>query len=319
MNLDWDNEAVIFDIQGFSVHDGPGGRTLVFFKGCPLHCYWCCNPESQRMEPELMYRRTSCVGCHKCIGRGICPHGAISADPEPGSYVTLDRNRCRDCSDMPCVEGCYNDALRVAGKVHRLDDLVRRVERDSRYWGPGGGVTLGGGEMAMQWRFAARFLEQMHRRFIHTAVETCSFAPWSHLEPIYENVDWAFTDIKHMDSAKHKDATGVGNELILENIAKIADLGRKGHLRHVVRVPIIQGYNDDNENIDRTIAFVKEIGTTEVNILPFHRLGASKYEQLDQIYDCRDMQGCPDEVLMRVKRRFDDAGITCYAGSETPF
>ena len=317
MNIDPKKEAVIFDIQGFSVHDGPGGRTLVFFKGCPLRCYWCCNPEGQIFKSQLMYRRTNCQRCYGCVERA-CIKKAISVQ-NAGDYITINRSVCEECDNLECADKCYNDALKIAGRVYTIDELMHRVDRDRHYWGEGGGVTLGGGEMAMQYQFVSEFLYRCHERYIHTAVETCSYAPWSHLEPIYENVDWAFTDVKHMNTAKHKDATGFDNTLILENIAKVAELARQGKLRHIVRVPVIQGYNSDDENIKATIAFVKEIGTKEVNILPFHRLGASKYEQLDWVYDCRDMQGCPETLLDYIQSLFDAAGITCYAGSDTPF
>jgi glycyl-radical enzyme activating protein len=265
-----------------------------------------------------MYRRSNCLRCHGCIERGICGQGAISAK-SGGEYIVIDRSACEKCEEITCAEQCYHDALKIAGEVYTLGQLMLRVERDARYWGAEGGVTLSGGEMAMQHQFAAEFLQRCQERYINTAVESCSLAPWSHLAQIYENVDWAFTDIKHMDSAKHKDATGAGNALILENTAKIAQLGREGKLRHIVRVPLIQGYNSDAGNIKATIGYLKEIGAKEVNILPFHRLGSSKYGQLGRTYACRDMEGCPEELLASVQARFDLAGITCYVGSETPF
>lgn len=319
MKLDSKTQAVIFDIQGFSVHDGPGGRTLVFFKGCPLKCYWCCNPESQLMAPQLMYRHSSCVNCYSCIQRKICPENAMSLPDKKGDYIRIDRNICDKCENLSCADLCYHDALQKAGKVYTVDDIMKRLTRESRFWGPGGGVTLGGGEATMQYKFAAELLSRCHENYINTAMESCSFAPWSHLEPIYENLDWAFTDIKHMDSEKHKSGTGVGNELILDNIAKIAELGQKGKLRHIIRIPIIKGYNSDDENIQKTIAYIKEIGTKEINILPFHRLGASKYEQLGRIYDCRDMKACPDELMKHIQGLFLKNDLQCYVGSETPF
>lgn len=318
MRLDPENEAMIFDIQGFSVHDGPGSRTLVFFKGCPLQCYWCCNPESLSMHREIMYRRSKCDRCHGCIERKICPYDAISA-ASADAYITIDRSKCLHCEDMPCVEGCYHDALAIAGQVYTLDELMRRIERDSRYWGDGGGVTVGGGEIAMQYQFVARFLQRLHEQGIHTAVESSSQGDWSHLAKIYENVDWAFNDIKHMDPEKHRAATGKSNRKILENIAHIAELAHQGKLRQVIRIPIIVGFNDDRENIVATAKFAESIGTTEINILPFHRLGESKYEQLDQVYQAREMTPPSDEHLREIASWINDAGLTCYIGSNTPF
>ncbi|MDO5045039.1 MAG: glycyl-radical enzyme activating protein [Coriobacteriia bacterium] len=318
MKLDPENEAVIFDIQGFSVHDGPGARTLVFFKGCSLHCFWCSNPESLNMKPEIMYRRTKCVKCHQCIGRHICPYDAISAEG-PDTFVTIDRSKCAQCEDLPCVEECYHDALGIAGEVYTLDELMKRIQRDMPYWGDGGGVTVGGGEIAVQHRFVANFLKRLHAQNVHTAVESSSAAPWDHLKDIYENVDFAFNDIKHMDPEKHKAGTGGDNKMILENIEKIAQLAQEGKLRQIIRIPIIVGYNDDDENIDATIAFCKKIGANEVNILPYHRLGESKYEQLDVEYKGKALVAPTDEHMKEIAERIRAAGLTCYIGSDTPF
>lgn len=319
MNLDPKNEAVLFDIQGFSVHDGPGGRTTVFFKGCPLSCYWCCNPESQQLAPQLMYRHSSCVHCFGCVGRGVCPHGAMSLPQSPEDFVQIDRGICARCPEPVCAPQCWHDALQVAGRVYTVDEVMKRLERERRFWGPGGGVTLSGGEMAMQSQFAAELLRRCRERFIHTAAETCSYAPWEHLAAVYENADFVFNDIKHMDPEKHRDATGADNRLILENIARTAQLARDGRLRQIIRIPVVENFNVDEENIRATAAYLSEIGAHEVNILPFHRLGASKYEQLGRVYDCRDMPPCPEETLRRIKRQLEAAGLTCYVGSDTPF
>ncbi|MCI7552105.1 MAG: glycyl-radical enzyme activating protein [Actinomycetaceae bacterium] len=318
MKLDPETQAMIFDIQGFSVHDGPGSRTLVFFKGCPLNCYWCCNPESLHMRQEVMYRRSKCDKCHGCIDRKICPFDAISADG-PDSFITIDRSKCIHCEEKPCVEGCYHDALALAGKVYTLDELMYKIERDSRYWGDGGGVTVGGGEIAQQYRFVSNFLKRLHEQGIHTAVESSSMGAWDHLKQIYEHVDWAFNDLKHMDPVKHKEATGKSNRQILENLRHIADLAHEGKLRQVIRIPVVVGFNDDNENIDATIDFVKSIGTHEINLLPFHRLGESKYEQLDEVYDARDMRPPSEELMHSIADRIRAAGLKCYVGSDTPF
>lgn len=318
MRLDPDNEAMVFDVQGFSVHDGPGSRTLVFFKGCPLECYWCCNPESLSARRQVMYRRSKCDKCHGCITRKICPYDAISASG-PDSYITIDRSKCLHCEELSCVEGCYHDALAVAGKVYTLDELLKRIERDSRYWGGAGGVTVGGGEIAMQYRFVSRFLKALQEQGIHTAVESSSMGDWSHLAQIYEHVDWAFNDLKHMDPEKHRAATGKSNKKILENIRHIAELANEGKLRQIIRIPIVVGFNDDQNNIVETAEFVKSIGAKEVNLLPFHRLGESKYEQLDMIYDAKDMVPPTDEHLREIAGWVRQTGLECYVGSDTPF
>ncbi|MDR3670822.1 MAG: glycyl-radical enzyme activating protein [Holophaga sp.] len=310
-------EAIIFDVQGYSVHDGPGARTLVFFKGCPLNCYWCCNPESWSLRPQLLYRRTQCVQCYRCVEHA-CPRNAISLGG-PGGYVTIARETCNACDDLSCTAECYHDALKQAGRKYTLDELMQKIERDRRFWGGRGGVTVSGGEMAVQYRFVANLLEACHESQIHTAVETTGHAPWPHYEMVLRNVDWLFADIKHMDSDRHKAGTGVGNELILDNLAKMARMAIAGQFRLVMRMPVVQGFNTDDENVLATAKYVRKIGVKEVNCLPFHRLGASKYEQLDEGYRCRDMVSPPDSVMKHIQGLYESEGITCYIGSDTPF
>lgn len=317
MQLNLENEAIIFDIQGFSVHDGPGARTLVFFKGCPLRCYWCCNPESQIMPPQLIYQRSNCVKCYRCV-KHACAKGAISIGNRE-DYVNINRDICKDCQDLSCIKECYHNALKQAGKKYTLDELMHKIERDRRFWGGRGGVTLGGGEMIVQYRFAANFLEACHESHIHTAIETTAYAPWPHYEMVLKHVDWVFVDLKHMNSDKHREGTGVRNELILENIERMARLSNQGDLRLIVRVPVIQNFNSDDENMLATAQYVRKIGIKEVNCLPFHRLGSSKYEQLDKVYACKDMQAPPDTLMKHIQSLFEGEGITCYISSDTPF
>jgi pyruvate formate lyase activating enzyme len=311
--LNGDNECVYFDIQGFSVHDGPGARSLVFLKGCPLRCYWCCNPEGQETYCQVMYRRSNCLKCYRCVNN--CPKGAISVE-SIGDYVTIDRKKCNDCKDQDCVEGCYNGALGRAGKIITLNQLMIKIERDRRFWGAGGGITLGGGEMMHQYKFAARLLEECHASSIHTSIETSGYAPWSHYETVLMNVDWVFVDIKHMDPFIHKKGTGVSNKLILENIERMAC---NRNYRLIVRVPIIPAYNDGDKNIMVTAQFLRKIGIHEVNILPFHRLGTSKFEQLDREYACKDMQSPSQETMEHIENIFKSNDVACYIGSDTPF
>jgi len=317
MNLNLETEAIIFDIQGFSVHDGPGSRTLVFFKGCPLRCYWCCNPESWTTQPQLLYRRNKCVKCYRCVEHA-CAKGAISIT-DPGEYITINREICKECHDVSCAAECYHDALKQVGKKYTLDELMHKIERDRRFWSGRGGVTVGGGEMMTQYRFVANFLAACHESHIHTAVETTGYAPWANYEQVLKNVDWAFVDLKHMNSDKHKEGTGVRNDLILQNIAKIAKMSVEGKLRFIVRMPVIQNFNADDENVLATAQYLKTIGVTEVNCLPFHRLGASKYEQLDRVYACEDMPSPADSLLKHIQQLFEGEGITCYKSSDTPF
>ena len=306
-------EAVIFDMQGFSVHDGPGGRTLVFFKGCPLTCRWCCNPEGIPPRISLMHRDAKCRRCLNCIT--ACPCGAITFDV-PANRVRFDRSKCDRCTTHGCVQNCYFQALALAGKPVTLDQLLAKVERDRRFWGHQGGLTLGGGEVMLQHRFATHLLEKCHENFIHTAIETSGYAPWAHYQSLLKHVDWVFVDIKHMDRDQHKGATGVYNDLILSNIGLMATYPG---CRVVIRVPLIPGFNDDEDNLLRTAQFMRDNGLMELNILPFHRMGSSKYTQLGQQYEYEQVESVDGKSFNHLKSIFEPMGIRCYLGSDTPF
>lgn len=307
-----ENEAVIFDIQGFSVHDGPGGRTLVFFKGCPLSCKWCCNPEGLDYGLSVMYRSSKCRRCHNCVT--YCPNNAVAVSGD--GFIEMDRNKCVNCTTIECVAGCYFQALSMVGRRMTLEQLMRKLERDRRFWGRKGGVTLGGGEVMSQYAFAARLLEECHKSCMHTAVETSGFAPWEHIEKVLKHVDWIFVDLKHMDPQAHMEGTGVRNELILENIRRMAELKSN---RLLVRIPLIPQFNDDDDNILKSAAFLQGAGIREVNILPFHRLGSSKYDQLFMDYDYRESTPPDAEKMGKIQQIFRSHDIACYAGSNTPF
>lgn len=307
-------KGLIFDIQGFSVHDGPGCRTLIFMKGCPLRCDWCANPEGISPKPQLMYYRSRCKAeSFSCVN--TCEENALFRAPDNCS-VYIDRGKCNDCNTFECVDGCNYDALRVCGQYINVDKLMRRIRRDRRYWGSGGGVTLTGGEPMLQPEFITELLKQCHERYIHTAIETCGYAPWEDFERVLPYVEWVFFDLKHMDSDKHKESTGKSNTLILENARQIASAGE---YKLVFRVPLIPGFNDSEENIKATAEFIAETGRDEVNILPIHYLGISKYSALglDCRYALREM--IPREKLMDIKRIFNEYSIKCYVGSSTPF
>lgn len=312
-------KGLIFDLQSFAVHDGPGCRTLIFFKGCPLRCKWCCNPEGIEPYPEVMYSAVRCQRCHKCVQ--ACPFNAIAVNEDQS--VSIDRRVCRDqqCYKrplMPCIQACHNEGLSLVGKYVTIDELMGRLERERKFWGPEGGVTLSGGEPMYQPQFAIALLERCQQEYIHTAMETCGQMPWEYYELALDCLDWLFYDLKCMDPVKHKEETGIANELILDNMDKIAAKWRRsGKPRVVVRVPLIPGHNDSEENIRATAKFVSKLQLEEVNILPFHRLGASKYERLDLEYKYRDLS--PPGSLDKAQELFHSYGLKAYVGSLTPF
>jgi len=305
-------KGLLFDIQSFSVHDGPGCRTVIFLKGCNLRCPWCSNPEGINPFPEIMYYEEKCRKDYSCIN--ACPT-AISFN-QPGDLININRKQCLNCSEYKCVQSCLYDALKKVGYYITVSELIKRIQRDRNYWGSAGGITLSGGEPLLQHSFVRELLKICHDSYIHTAIETCGNVPWEYFKEILNYVDWIFYDIKHMDSEIHKKAIGMSNELILKNAHKIALL--KNH-RIIFRMTIVPGYNDTFENITATANFIKEIGKDEVNILSFHQLGSSKYRFLGRRYECIHLKPCNKEKLMELKEIFAAHNIKCYVGNHTPF
>ncbi len=304
--------AVIFDIQGFSVHDGPGCRTLIFMKGCPLRCSWCSNPEGQLPYPEPLYNREKCLYDFDCMK--ICTYQAI--EPNETSLV-IRQELCKDCVGHRCVENCYSRALQIVGTRITLDNLFTKIQRDRPFWGSGGGITLTGGEPFAQHEFTHRFLEKCYDSHIHTAIETCGLVPWNHIEPSLKFLDWIFFDLKHANSIMHHLETGAGNELIFENAFKIA---QRFNGRLIFRLPLIPGYNDSEEVITGIASFINKTGRNEINILPLHHLGSEKHilsGKEDYRWKSRPV---PDsDSLSKVKGWFEGFGVKCWVGSETPF
>ena len=305
--------GLVFDIQGFSVHDGPGCRTVVFMKGCPLHCGWCSNPEGVVPHPEIMYYSTKCTKEYSCVD--ACLRHAISFKSK-GDFIAIDRTKCRDCKDFHCIESCNHNALQVSGYYITTEELMKKIQRDRQYWGAGGGVTLSGGEPLFQPEFTTKILKKCSESNIHIALETCGYAPWKNYEEALKYVDWVFFDIKHMNPEMHKKGTGVSNTLILKNAEKIASFG---NYRLIFRVPIIPSFNDSPENLTATALFIKKLGRSEVNVLPMHRLGSSKYELLGKQYSCKTIKPPGTQKMEEVKEIFEAHTIACYIDSFTPF
>jgi glycyl-radical enzyme activating protein len=306
-------EGLIFDIQGHSVHDGPGTRTTVFLSGCPLRCTWCCNPEGQKPYEQLMYIDRKCQHCYRCVER--CPHDAISMDDL--GLLSFDRTKCRTCTTHECVHTCLNEALRLSNRRYSVADLMRILRRDQAYWSSDGGVTLSGGEPLMQKEFVRTVVKQCQESYIHTAIETTGYVPPQFFLEVLRDVDWMFIDIKHMDPEAHRAATGVDNRLILNNLRAVKESKWPG--RVIARIPVIPGYNDDEENIVATGRFLRSIDQRELNILPFHRLGETKYEQVGRIYEFAGRTSPSDEHMEDIRALVESTGVTCYVGYKTPF
>jgi pyruvate formate lyase activating enzyme len=302
----------VFNIQRYSIHDGGGIRTLVFLKGCPLRCVWCCNPESQRSEPELGFIESRCVGESACGAPclSICPIGAIHLNGL-GKPV-IDRKVCDACGK--CAEACGEDALKIVGREMTVDEVLAEVEKDRAFYRrSGGGMTLGGGEPLAQHGFAAELLKAAQESYLHTALETCGHAPWSHLETVLKYVDLLQFDLKHMDPAKHQDLTGQSNELVLSNLKRV--LSVKSPQDVIIRIPVVPGCNDSVENIRESIRFVAEQGFNQVELVPYHRLGVSKYAQYGMVYPLAGCDPLPQEHFDELRRIVKESGLTEMTGS----
>jgi pyruvate formate lyase activating enzyme len=262
----------------------------------------------------MMFRATKCVPrnyyCQKA-----CPYSAVTIG-EDGS-PEFNRSLCDRCETFGCANGCMKEALKIAGRHYSVDELMRILKRDQSYWGENGGVSFTGGEPLMQNDFLLEVLKKCRKNYIHTAVETCACVKAETLLEVQKLTDFMFIDIKHMDSEKHKEETGAGNELILKNIEAAAKADWDGKL--VIRVPVIPGFNDGEENLRATAEFMKMANLNEVNILSFHRMGTSKYGQLGLEYKFSDVEAPTAKAMAKAADIFESFGIECHIDSQTPF
>lgn len=291
-------KAIIFNIQKFCIHDGPGIRTTVFFKGCPLRCLWCHNPESQAFGRQLLFDREKCNMCGRCLQ--ACGRGAVSMS---ANGPVQDPDRCDLCEK--CVDLCLNSAREVAGWEYSVSEVLAEIEKDRPFYEQsGGGVTFSGGEALGQIDFLAELAGACKNRGISVAVDTCGHAPLASLERMLDYTDVFLYDLKLMDPELHKKYIGKDNRLILENLAGLAARGAVINLR----LPLVEGINDGNQNIAGIINFIKGMGIIRVNLLPYHDLGRAKYSRLDRGYRSGQLKAPPAERLAEIKRLFEANG-----------
>lgn len=297
-------KGTIFNIQKYSVHDGPGIRTTVFFKGCPLNCWWCHNPESQSLLQEIMYMERRCTICSSCVD--ICQNGALNFKNGKIEYI---RERCILCGD--CVSKCLPKARELAGKTVTAEYLMKEIHKDQIFYDEScGGVTFSGGEPLMQMDFLYELLKMCKEEGLHTTLDTSGFSTWESLEKIKDLVDLFLYDIKLMDSEKHKKYTGVSNDLILKNIISLSE----NHCRIFARMPIIPGINDDDENICSSGEFLSHLNIEQVNILPYHNIGIDKYIRLYRNYSLIDIKVPSDESILKISHSLEEYGLNIKIG-----
>lgn len=311
-----ERKARIFNVQKYSIYDGPGIRTLIFFKGCPLRCKWCSNPEGLERKYQVMFQEDLCRHCGKCIP--VCPvHVHYFPDKEDEQTPSKSErsrhkvNRSIDCIGCrKCETICPKQALSIVGSDKTISEVLEIIEQDALFYlSSGGGVTLGGGEVTAQPEFAANLLMECKRMGIHTAIETCGYAKLDPLLMVAQFTNLFLYDIKHIDSERHYELTGVRNERILDNLTELICRG----FNVKIRMPLVRGLNDSVDTIRRTIEFLKPFKGYKnfhgIDVLPYHKLGINKYKQLDMKYTITDDLSFKTEELDNIEKTIKDYNL----------
>ncbi len=306
-NDTFDGKGLIFNIERFAVDDGPGIRTLVFFKGCNLHCSWCQNPESQKAGIEIIFHESKCAACGRCIE--VCPQDAVYLDKQFG-YLS-DFTKCDGCGI--CTKECYYSAREIVGRFYSVDEIISEILKDVHFYKEsGGGVTFSGGEPLLQAEFLKRVLIECRKNGIHTALETAGYAAWSKFEMILDYLDLVFIDFKHYDSSIHIKETGVSNSLIIGNIGRLDETD----IDVIVRIPVIPGVNFDKETIKRMYLKLSEYKNLKhIELLPFHILGKGKYRGLGIPYKFENIKSLKERDLEQIRDIGMNMGLNVLIGS----
>jgi len=298
--------GLVFNIVRSSFVDGYGVRTTVFLKGCPLRCLWCCNIEGQKTGSQLKVTAADCNGCGRCVP--VCPVNAITLERE-GDMLRVDREKCMDCG--VCVNVCYTGALDTFGKVYTADGLFHILARDEQYYrASGGGVTIGGGEPTLQPEFTLALIERCHKAAIHVALDTCGHTDSDAGFRCLAEADLLLFDLKHMDPEKHRRLTGVSNDTILANLSRLDEMEQ--HI--IVRIPIIPGMNDSEENLCATAELLAGMKSLErLDLIGYHNYSIMKYGQLGKRYPL-DMAPADEPYMQKIKSLFESYDINTQLG-----
>ncbi|TKJ29932.1 glycyl-radical enzyme activating protein [bacterium (candidate division B38) B3_B38] len=300
-------KGIVFDIKRYAIHDGPGIRTAVFFKGCTLRCWWCHNPEGLALQPELVFRESRCLnGCSECIGS--CARGALSRVTQ---QISIKREDCDLCGE--CARVCPAEALEVIGREMSVGEVVKEIEKELIFYDQSaGGVTFTGGEPLMQPEFLGALVEECKARGIHTAVDTCGYAPFEVIQSISDKVDLFLYDLKIMDDEKHRQYTGASNKAILDNLRRLA---AQGSTAVAVRLPLIPGVNDDSDNITKIAEFIASLRSIkDISLLPYHRAGSEKYRRLHRAYRLGKTQPPSGQQVEESKTILEERGLRVKVG-----
>ena len=295
-------KGITFNIQKFSIHDGPGIRTTVFFKGCPLRCEWCSNPESQIKNVQILHDQSKCSYCLTCVV--ACPNGAITHED---NKIIINEDKCVGC--LTCVNSCPNRALSYEGDYQTIEEIVDICMQDIDFYEEsGGGVTISGGEGMSQPEFLKRLIAELKKNSVHVAIETTGYVKKETFEELARELDLLLFDVKHYDREKHYNGTKVYNDLIVENLKWAID----NEIEVLPRIPVIPDFNDSLEDAEGLAKLLVEVGAKKVQLLPFHQFGEKKYELLNRNYKYKNKKALYPEDLEEYQKIFLDKGLNCF-------